>query len=115
MKEYEKHVLWLDYFNSEFKRTQGRRVPLSSATRSPTLEELDEACRRLNLRPVPQAAKYPGAPARQSGYVMVQKSKPKHALVLKVAKELAIVRGIAQKKIPSGRTGPKRAGGPAKV
>jgi signal recognition particle subunit SRP19 len=103
MKEYEKYVIWLDYFNSELKRREGRRVPLNSATRAPTIEELSEACRRLNIQPVAQVARYPPTPSRSSGYVSVMKAKPKHALIMKVAKELSIVRGIAQKKQDSGQ------------
>jgi signal recognition particle subunit SEC65 len=103
MKEYERYVIWLDYFNSEVKRGEGRRVPLSSATRAPTIQELTEACKRLNIQPVAQAAHYPSSPSRESGYVSVVKAKPKHALVLKVAKELSVVRGIAQKKQTPGR------------
>lgn len=100
MKDYDRYVLWLDYFNSEAKRTQGRRVPLNSATKAPTLEELGEACRRLNLQPSALPAKRPGSPSKESGYVSVMKVKPKHALVLRVAKELTVVRGIAQRKQP---------------
>jgi len=99
MKEYERYVIWLDYFNSELKRSEGRRVPLDSATRAPTLQELGEACRRLNIQPLPQAARFPQSPTRESGYVSVTKAKPKHALVMKVAKELSIVRGAAQKRL----------------
>lgn len=109
MKEYEKYVFWLEYFNSELKRGEGRRVPLSSATRAPTIEELSEACRRLNLQPVPQPARYPGAPTKPSGYVSVVKSKPKHAMLLKIAKELSVVRGIAQKKQAPTRQPPKKS------
>ncbi|MGD0319713.1 MAG: signal recognition particle subunit SRP19/SEC65 family protein [Nitrososphaerales archaeon] len=98
MKEYEKYVIWLDYFNSELKRREGRRVPLNSSTRAPTIEELSEACRRLNVQPVAQVARYPSSPSRESGYVSVTKVKPKHTLMMKVAKELSVVRGIAQKR-----------------
>jgi len=103
MKEYDKYVIWLDYFNSELKRREGRRVPLNSATRAPTIEELAEACRRLNVQPVAQVARYPSAPSRDSGYVSVMKTKPKHALIMKVAKELSVVRGVAQRKQSSGQ------------
>jgi signal recognition particle subunit SRP19 len=102
MKDYDRYIFWLDYFDSELKRSEGRRVPLSAATRGPTLAELAEACRRLNLQPQPQAARYPQRPARESGYVSVAKSPPKRALFLKVARELAIVRGIAQRQQPRG-------------
>jgi signal recognition particle subunit SEC65 len=103
MKEYGRYVIWLDYFSSELKRSVGRRVPLSSATRSPTLVELEEACRRLNLQPIPQDASYPGDPSRKSGYVSVAKLGPKQALVMRVAKELAAVRGLGQKKQMQGQ------------
>ncbi|MDE1857942.1 MAG: hypothetical protein KGI26_02585 [Thaumarchaeota archaeon] len=97
MKDYDRYIFWLDYFDSELKRSQGRRVPLSTATRAPTLAELGEACRRLNIQPQPQTARYPPKAAKESGYVSVAKAPPKHALLLKVAKELSTVRGLAQK------------------
>jgi len=98
MKDYDRHVLWLDYFDSELKRSEGRRVPLSSATRAPTLPELGEACRRLNLQPQTQAARHPSRPAKESGYVSVAKSSPKQSLLLRVARELSVVRGLTQKR-----------------
>ena len=103
MKDYDRYIFWLDYFDSELKRSEGRRVPLSAATRGPTLSELGEACRRLNLQPQPQAARYPSRPGRDSGFVSVAKAPPKHALFLKVAKELSTVRGIAQRQQAKGR------------
>jgi signal recognition particle subunit SRP19 len=108
MKQYEKYVIWLDYFNSELKRREGRRVPLSSATRAPTLQELGEVCRRLNIQYIAQVARYPTSPSRESGYVSVTKAKPKHALIMKVAKELSVVRGIAQRKQSSNQPIQKR-------
>jgi len=98
MKEYEKQVLWLDYFNSELKRSEGRRVPLNTATRAPTLQELQDACTRLNLQPVAQSAIYPSRRLKESGYVAVRKGKPKQSIVMKVARELSVVRGQAQRK-----------------
>jgi signal recognition particle subunit SRP19 len=108
MKDYERHVFWLDYFDSELKRSEGRRVPLSSATRAPVLTELAEACRRLNLQPQPQAARFPSRPSRESGYVSVIKSGPKQALLIKIARELSVVRGIAQKRQSQSQTGRKK-------
>jgi signal recognition particle subunit SRP19 len=100
MKDYERYVVWLEYFDSELKRAQGRRVPLSMATRAPQLGELEEACRRLNLQPAPQPASFPSSSPKRTGYVSVRKTKPKQALVLKVAKELSVVRGIMAKRQP---------------
>jgi signal recognition particle subunit SEC65 len=102
MKEYDRYVVWLNYFDSELKRNQGRRIPLSTATRAPKLAELGEACRRLNLQPEGQSARYPGTPSQESGFVVVTKSKPKGALLLRIAKELTVVRGLEQKRQERG-------------
>lgn len=77
MKSYDRVVVWLDYLDSERKRSEGRRVPLNSCSRSPTLEELALACRRLNLDPEPQAARYPSVSSRVSGYVSIKKADKK--------------------------------------
>jgi signal recognition particle subunit SRP19 len=108
MKEYDRYIFWLDYFDSELKRSEGRRVPLSSAARAPTLPELGEACRRLNLQPQLQVAHYPSRPSKDSGYASIVKGGPKHELFLKIAKELSTVRGMAQKKQPQAQTGRKK-------
>jgi signal recognition particle subunit SRP19 len=108
MKDYDRYVIWLDYFNSELKRSQGRRVPLALATRGPSLDELNEACRRLNLQPAGQPAKYPMSTRLGSGYVSVTKHKPKATLVLSIAKELGTVRSTAQKKTTPAGQGRKK-------
>ena len=98
MKDYQRQIFWLEYFDSALKRSEGRRVPLSSATRDPTLPELNEACRRLNLQPQSQTARFPSFPSKESGYVSVTRSTPKQALLLKVARELSVVRGLGTKR-----------------
>jgi len=108
MKEYDKQVFWLDYFDSELKRGEGRRVPLSTATRAPALAELGEACRRLNLQPQSQAARYPSRPLRESGYVSVTKSGAKHTLLIRIARELSVVRGLGQKRQAQSQSGRKK-------
>jgi len=108
MKEYDHCIIWLDYFDSVLKRREGRRVPLSSATKSPRIDELAEACQRLGLNPTSQVARHPRSYGRESGYVAVSKTAPKHVLLLKVARELAVVRGIAAKKAASAPAGRKK-------
>ena len=103
MKDYERQIFWLDYFDSELRRSEGRRVPLSAATRAPTLPELNEACRRLNLQPQPQDAHYPPLPLKESGYVSVIKATPKQALLIKIARELSVVRGLAARRQQQGQ------------
>jgi len=93
LKSYDRVVVWLDYLDSERKRSEGRRVPLNSCSRSPTLEELTLACRRLNLDPEPQAARYPSVASRASGYVSIKKADKKQPTIVRIARELSKVKG----------------------
>ncbi len=93
MKSYERFVVWLNYFNSELKRSEGRRLPLHSCVRSPTLEELLEACKRLKLEPEARQSLYPKKFQQPSGYVSVKKIPTKMKLLVNVARELSVVRG----------------------
>lgn len=102
MKSYDRQVIWLEYMDSERKRNEGRRVPMSSCVRAPTLEELTLACNRLNLQPEARTARYPGNVSRQSGYVSVKKGETKKTVtVLNVARELAKLRG--ERTVEQGR------------
>jgi signal recognition particle subunit SRP19 len=99
LKEYERVVVWLDYLDSERKRSDGRRVPLNSCVRAPTLEELAQACKRLNLDPQSQKAFYPRASRRQSGYVSIKKQGAKQQVIAAIARELSRIRGSQPKKV----------------
>jgi signal recognition particle subunit SRP19 len=99
LKEYERLVVWLDYLDSEKKRSGGRRVPLNSCVRAPTLEELVQACKKLNLDPQPQKAFHPKASRRQSGYVSIKKQGPKQQVIAAIARELSRIRGSQPKKL----------------
>ncbi len=93
MKSYDRQVVWLEYLDSERKRGEGRRVPLNSCVRAPTLEELRLACDRLKLEPEAQAARFPSGVARLSGYVSVKKGSKKQETVMMIAREVSKVRG----------------------
>ncbi len=99
MKEYERFVVWLDYLDSEKKRNEGRRVPLNSCVRTPTLDEVTQACKRLNLDPQPQKAFHPKASRRESGYVSVKKQGHKQQQLIAIARELSKIRGSQPKKV----------------
>lgn len=98
MKEYNKLIVWLNYFNSELKRSEGRRVPISLATRSPRLEELVKACERLNLEPQAVKARFPRTQRIESGYVSIKKVGAKQRIIMMIAKELARIKGEEQSK-----------------
>jgi len=98
LKRRDQVIIWLDYFNSRLGRRQGRRVPLSIATRNPTLDELRRAAEEAGLQVMAaKEARRPGRPSERSGYVQVRKveGKSKQLLLRELAKELARIRGTA--------------------
>ena len=90
MKDYEKQVIWLDYFNSSYSRSQGRRVSRNRSIKNPILSDLLEAAKRLNLNPVSHEVIHPND--------LPDTKKNKKTLVLQdIAKMLTIVKGETKK------------------
>ncbi len=79
MKDYEHVVLWLDYFNKNLKRRQGRKVKRDEAVFDPTVQELVEATRaagfELSDQEINGDARFPRRSFVKSGYVMVVKKE----------------------------------------
>jgi len=98
LKDYERIILWLDYFNSKFTREEGRRVPLNLAVSSPTLDELIESVRKLGFDLEPVKARYPKRSFIESGYVSINKVKGKNIVIKEVSKTLGAVRGMKHQK-----------------
>jgi signal recognition particle subunit SRP19 len=77
LKDYDYVVLWLDYFNKNLKRRQGRRVNRDQAIFDPTVQELAEAAReagfQLSDQEINSNARFPRRSFTKSGYVMVAK------------------------------------------
>jgi signal recognition particle subunit SRP19 len=95
LKDYKRHVLWLDYFNSSITREDGRKIPLDRSVKDPKLDELIEATTALGYSPESSVVKHPKRVSIQSGYVSVEKRSgiKKGALLMEVAKSLSNVRG----------------------
>ncbi len=70
-------MLWLDYFNKNLKRRQGRKVNRDQAVFDPTVQELAEATRAAGFQfsdqEVNNEARFPRRSFVKSGYVMVVK------------------------------------------
>ena len=79
MKDYEHVVLWLDYFNKNLKRRQGRKIKRDQAVFDPTVQELVEATRaagfQLSDEEINSYARFPRRSFVRSGYVMVAKKE----------------------------------------
>jgi signal recognition particle subunit SRP19 len=94
LKDYDHIILWLDYFNKNLKRRQGRKVNRDHAVFDPTVQELQEAARAAGLQfsdqDVNNGAKYPRRSFVKSGYVMVEKKEGvrKSQLIYSVADKM---------------------------
>jgi signal recognition particle subunit SRP19 len=79
LKDYDHVVLWLDYFNKNLKRQQGRKVNREQAVFDPTVQELAEAAKAAGFQfsdqDVNNGAKFPRRSFAKSGYVMVAKKE----------------------------------------
>ena len=51
LKDYNRQIIWLDYFDSSLSRSQGRRVPKNRTIKNPDLNNLIRAAKRLDLKP----------------------------------------------------------------
>ena len=93
MRKQEKAIIWPAYFDSAKTRKKGRRVPKNLAVQSPKVEELQEAARRLSLKPeLSLGAGYTKTPWSKSGMILVEKQGSKEQVIKKLARQLAKVR-----------------------
>jgi signal recognition particle subunit SRP19 len=94
LKDYEHVVLWLDYFNRNLKRRQGRKVKRDLAVFDPTVQDLVEAARAAGLQfseqEINSDARFPRRSFVKSGYIMVAKKEgiKKSKIIDEVANKL---------------------------
>jgi len=79
LKDYDHVIIWLDYFNKNLKRRQGRRVSRDMGVFDPTVQELAEAARaagfELSDQDINGDARFPRRSFTKSGYVMLAKKE----------------------------------------
>jgi len=94
VKDYDHVILWLDYFNKNLKRRQGRKVKRERAVFDPTVTELVEAIKTAGFQVADDAisdqARFPRRSFVKSGYVMMAKKEgvSKSKVVDSVAEKL---------------------------
>ncbi len=94
MKDYDHVILWLDYFNKNLKRRQGRKVKRDRSVFDPTVSELSEAAKSAGFdfsdTDLNDGARYPRRSFSKSGYVMVAKKTgmKKNQIINAVAEKL---------------------------
>ncbi|MEM2650267.1 MAG: signal recognition particle subunit SRP19/SEC65 family protein [Candidatus Nitrosocaldus sp.] len=96
MKDYDHHIIWLEYFNKNLSKGKGRRVSKSKAVFDPSMDELVEAARLAGYEPkdVNDGARYPRRAYTRSGYIMVEKKEgvSKSTVLSRIAAALLQIR-----------------------
>lgn len=88
MRMKGERILYPCYFNSALKRAEGRRIPLSSAVKDPSLIDLEKAVKRSGLAFRVEQKHYPSRWWQKEGRVHVQWNESKEKLLKRVATHL---------------------------
>ena len=92
MKDYDHQIVWLDYFNKNLSRKKGRKVSKNSSVYDPTMQELIDASKTLELdfveEDINNQARYPRRAFVKSGYIMISKRDKKSSVINQIAKEM---------------------------
>jgi len=102
VKDYDHVILWVDYFNKNLKRRQGRKVKRDRAVFDPTVTELTEAVKTAGFEvaddEVNDQARFPRRSFVKSGYVMIAKKEGvKKSKVLDTVAEKLLQKRARQK------------------
>lgn len=93
MKDYDHVILWLDYFNKNLKRRQGRKVKRDRSVFDPTISELSDAAKAAGFEfsdsEVNDGARFPRRAFTKSGYLMIARKEG--------AKKNQIIDAVAEK------------------
>ena len=96
MKDYDHQIIWLDYFNKNLSRKKGRKVGKNNSVYDPTMQELIDASKTLELdlseENINNQARYPRRSFVKSGYIMISKKEKKSTVVNQIAKKLVETR-----------------------
>ena len=92
MKDYDHQIVWLDYFNKNLSRKKGRKVSKNISVYDPTMQELIDASKTLELdfseEDINNQARYPRRAFVKSGYIMISKRDNKSSVINQIAKEM---------------------------
>lgn len=92
MKDYDNQIIWLDYFNKNLSRKKGRKIGKNISVYDPTMQELIDASKTLELdlseENINNQARYPRRSFVKSGYIMISKKEKKSTVVNQIAKKM---------------------------
>ena len=100
MKDYEKVVVWLDYFNKTLPRNKGRKLSKEKCVFDPSLKELIDASKAAGLEPkeTEEQVRFPKRPYVRSGYIVLEKNTTKINIMNKISSKLVSKREKQSKK-----------------
>ena len=86
-------IVWTVNIDRRKSRNQGRAIPKRFSVSSPSLEEIVEACKKLNLNPIAHPEKkYPSSWWEKTGYVEIDRMRPKTKTLIKIAEKIREMR-----------------------
>lgn len=87
-------IIWLSYFDRGLSRSEGRRVPLNKAIKSPTQEQLLRVAERLGWRAEPLELSHPSYWWKKSSAIRVYPNKQikKENLIKLLAEEVVKIK-----------------------
>src|SRR5438132_12260124 len=90
LKRPNRQIIWPSNMDSTKTRLQGRKIPLPRAIRQPSLKEVVEAARALELDPQPtEKAAKPGTTWDKTGYIEIKKTGSNIQTLTGIAGEVA--------------------------
>ncbi|MHC1595799.1 MAG: signal recognition particle protein Srp19 [Candidatus Syntropharchaeales archaeon] len=88
-------VIWPTYLDKKVSRSGGRRIPRKISVKSPKLEEIAKALRKLGIEPMIEKEKaYPRRWWGEKGRILIEKPESKEKLLREVATKIREMRGV---------------------
>jgi signal recognition particle subunit SRP19 len=83
-------IVWPVYFDVSKSRKEGRRIPKSFAIKSPSIDDIFNACIKLGLEAIIEHDKaFPRTPWEKSGRIIIKKTtKKKSEIILEISEIL---------------------------
>jgi signal recognition particle subunit SRP19 len=88
----KKIIIWPVYIDSSKSISEGRKIPLKYAVKNPTLDEIVEAAKILNLNPIIERKSYPRLWWSERVCVIVDKIKSKRTTLIEIAETIKKLR-----------------------
>ncbi|WP_455364442.1 signal recognition particle subunit SRP19/SEC65 family protein [[Eubacterium] cellulosolvens] len=93
MKNPGRLVIWPANLDNRKTRKKGRRIPKSEAVESPRIHELLNVTKKLSLNPEQhENAALPSSWWEKTGYLLIDKKKPRRAHLQEIAQEIKNMR-----------------------